>query len=589
MTLVISLGFVLLLGLLIATFIWAKRLEERLAEKEREIIGVRNHCEAEQNRVYAEAQSAVTQAQKLIDAQFAAMQQEAESLRTHYETEARRLHADTQAQLTAMHGEYESLQKFRGLQNAEAQTKLILDEALAQATKLKEDARALLLHSEKLSREERAALLQKATDKDTQADARLSQAIRDAGRIVAEAEKRAEKIGGDAYGALKNKELLENAAAAMRNIIEGYGDKYLIPTHSLLDDLAAEYGYDAAGQSLASAREQSRKMIEEGEAAACEYSDANRRATAIQFVIHAFNGAVDAILTRVKSDNFGTLEQKIRDSYSIVNSEGSAFRNARILPAYLDSRLSELKWAVVVHELAQRDREEQRFLREQERDRLKAEQEQQRKLQEAEKEKDLIRTAMEEAERRFASASAEQRAASEREVNEWRKKFEEATRKELTIAQVTRKGRIYIISNVGSFGEGVYKIGLTRRSVEERVDELGDASVPFEFDIHAVIETENAPALEFKIHQHFLPVRVNKVNMRKEFFRVTLQEIRQTLETLNEVKEVLGSVSWTEKARAQQYFESLDIDNNQETKEKWLKRARAVSERRERAVYSSQA
>ena len=82
----------------------------------------------------------------------------------------------------------------------------------------------------------------------------------------------------------------------MRNVIEGYGDRYIIPTHSVLDDLAIEFGYDAAGQALKSAREQSRRMVEQGEAAACDYVEANRREIAIRFVIDAFNGRVDGIL-----------------------------------------------------------------------------------------------------------------------------------------------------------------------------------------------------------------------------------------------------------------------------------------------------
>jgi hypothetical protein len=377
----------------------------------------------------------------------------------------------------------------------------LLADALKEATGLRAEAQALVEQARDAAANERLAAKETAKDIHEQADARLNQAIRDAGRIMAEAEKRAEKIGGDAYAALRDKELLEQAAEAMRNIIEGYGDRYLVPTHSLLDDLAAEYGYDAAGQSLASAREQSQRMVEQGEAATCDYVEANRRNTAIQFVIHAFNGSVDATLSRVKSDNYGILEQRIRDCFSIVNRDGGAFRNARILPAYLDARLAELKWAVVVQELAQRDREEQRYFKEQERDRLKAEQERQRQLREAEKEKDIIRRAVEDAEKRFAAASAEQKVESEKELTELRKKLEDATKHELTIAQQTSKGRIYIISNIGSFGEGVFKIGLTRRQASERVDELGGASVPFEFDIHAVIETENAPALEYKLHQ----------------------------------------------------------------------------------------
>lgn len=363
-----------------------------------------------------------------------------------------------------------------------------------------------------------------------------------------------------------------------------YGDRYLIPTHSLLDDLAAEYGYDAAGQALASARNQSKRMVEQGEAATCDYVEANRRNTAIQFVIHAFNGSVDATLTRVKRDNYGILEQRIRDSFSIVNKDGSAFRNARILPAYLDARLAELKWAVVVQELVLRDREEQRFQNERRRDEQRAKEEQERQLREAEKEKELIRAAVEEAEKRFAQASAEQKEQSERELQELRQKLTDATTRELTIAQQTNKGRIYIISNVGSFGEGVYKIGLTRRLAEERVYELSSASVPFEFDIHAVIETDHAPALEYKLQKQFLGMRINKINLRKEFFRVSLDDIRQGVIKLEQGKDFNGTVTWTEKAKAQQYYDSLDIEHDSQAKEKWLKRARLIAERRERAA-----
>jgi len=200
----------------------------------------------------------------------------------------------------------------------------------------------------------------------------------------------------------------------------------------------------------------------------------------------------------------------------------------------------------------------------------------------------LIRAAVEEAEKRFAQASAqasaEQKEQSERELQELRQKLTDATTRELTIAQQTNKGRIYIISNVGSFGEGVYKIGLTRRPAEERVDELSSASVPFEFDIHAVLETDNAPALECKLHQQFLAMRINKINLRKEFFRVSLEDIRQQMIKLEQGKDFNGTVTWTEKAKAQQYYDSLDIEKDSQAKEKWMKRARFLVERRERAA-----
>jgi F0F1-type ATP synthase membrane subunit b/b' len=588
MTIFFAIFFALSLGFAIFLLIRNKRLEDDVLRTQNEaqasVAEAQKSADQKIAAMQQESQASVVEAQKLIDQQFAEMQQESERVRQHYETESRKIQEAANALVAKTIKGFEPLRKYEKLRDAEAEAQRQLADALKEATSLRAEAQSLLEQARNAAANERSLAIQKAKDIHEQADARLNQALRDAGRIVAEAEKRAEQIGGDAYTALRDKELLEQAAEAMRNVIDGYGDRYLIPTHSLLDDLAAEYGYDAAGQALASARNQSKRMVEQGEAATCDYVEANRRNTAIQFVIHAFNGSVDATLTRVKRDNYGILEQRIRDSFSIVNKDGSAFRNARILPAYLDARLAELKWAVVVQELVLRDREEQRFQNERRRDEQRAKEEQERQLREAEKEKELIRAAVEEAEKRFAQASAEQKEQSERELQELRQKLTDATTRELTIAQQTNKGRIYIISNVGSFGEGVYKIGLTRRLAEERVYELSSASVPFEFDIHAVIETDHAPALEYKLQKQFLGMRLNKINLRKEFFRVSLDDIRQGVIKLEQGKDFNGTVTWTEKAKAQQYYDSLDIEHDSQAKEKWLKRARLIAERRERAV-----
>lgn len=104
----------------------------------------------------------------------------------------------------------------------------------------------------------------------------------------------------------------------------------------------------------------------------------------------------------------------------------------------------------------------------------------------------------------------------------------EEKNKRLSMAQQTKTGHVYIISNVGSFGEGVFKIGLTRRLEPlDRIRELGDACVPFEFDVHAMILSEDAPALEHALHRHFLASQINKVNPQKEFFRVTIGVLRE--------------------------------------------------------------
>jgi len=146
----------------------------------------------------------------------------------------------------------------------------------------------------------------------------LDSATVQAGTIVEMANKRAEEIAGSAYEAMKNASLYEETVKAMKNIIDGYGDQYIMPGHSLLDDLSEEFGYTEAGNELKKARERTKLMVRNNTAATCEYVEQNRRTTAINFVIDAFTGKVDSILSRVKHDNAGTLEREIRDAFTLV-------------------------------------------------------------------------------------------------------------------------------------------------------------------------------------------------------------------------------------------------------------------------------
>ena len=116
-----------------------------------------------------------------------------------------------------------------------------------------------------------------------------------------------------------------------------------------------------------------------------------------------------------------------------------------------------------------------------------------------------------------------------------------------------RAGYVYIISNVGAFGENVFKIGMTRRlDPQERVDELGDASVPFNFDVHAMIFCDDAPKLEAALHNAFADRKVNYVNQKREFFRVTLDEIKEVVRQNYD-----KTVEFVDVAPAEQYRESL--------------------------------
>lgn len=118
-----------------------------------------------------------------------------------------------------------------------------------------------------------------------------------------------------------------------------------------------------------------------------------------------------------------------------------------------------------------------------------------------------------------------------------------------------RAGYVYIISNIGSFGENIYKIGMTRRlDPMERVDELGDASVPFKFDVHAMIFSDDAPALETALHHAFEKKKVNMINGRREFFNVTLEEIEDVVKANYD-----KTVEFIKIPQAEQYRESQKI------------------------------
>src|SRR5262245_28868430 len=202
--------------------------------------------------------------------------------------------------------------------------------------------------------------------------------------------------------------------------------------------------------------------------------------------------------------------------------------------------------------------------------------EQERALREAAKEEEMLRKAMEQAREQFEHATGQQRAMYEDRLREMDQRLAQALeRKERarSMAQQTKKGHVYIISNVGSFGEGIHKIGLTRRDDPyDRVRELGDSSVPFEYDVHAMILSDDAPKLEHALHTHCLMRQINKVNPRKEFFRATIAEIREEIEELG----ITTGVKWTMTAEAQEYRESMAIEkaikDDPDKREAWINR-----------------
>ncbi|HLP97814.1 MAG TPA: DUF4041 domain-containing protein [Sideroxyarcus sp.] len=460
--------------------------------------------------------------------------------------------------ISALERQLSDLEKYREIVDAHREARDILSNAKSKADAIQVEANEVLNKAKSTAENVRKEANQTAQEKIEQADSKLRAAGEEASRIVASAKHRAEEIAGEAYSAMNRAKEFADTAQAMKNIINGYGDSYIIPSYSLLDDLADEFGYTEAGKKLKEARDNSRAMVKAGMAATCDYVETNRKETAIRFVVDAFNGKVDSILSRSKADNHGKLEQEIRDAFSLVNYNGTAFRNAKITDQYLTTRLNELKWAATAHALKDEEREEQRRLRDQIREEEKARREFERAIKDAAKEEDAIKKAMEKVQQQVAAANEAQRAEFETKLHELEAKLkaaEEKNQRALSMAQQTRTGHVYVISNIGSFGEDVFKIGMTRRlEPNDRIRELGDASVPFEFDVHAMIYSEDAPTLERKLHRHFLRQQINKVNPRKEFFRLGLADIRREVESFGVL------THWTMTAEAQHYRESLRIE-----------------------------
>lgn len=205
----------------------------------------------------------------------------------------------------------------------------------------------------------------------------------------------------------------------------------------------------------------------------------------------------------------------------------------------------------------ERAKEEQRAIREQ----MRQEAEERRALEaekkKIEKEESKFQGQIAQLEEQLASADAEKVAQLEARLAELQSQLSAVKEKKdvITTLQNGKAGNVYVISNLGSFGDNVFKIGMTRRMVpQERIDELGDASVPFPFDVHSFIFSDDASTLETKIHKMLNDRRVNKVNLRKEFFHITIDE----LEAL--VGELAPTAEFKRTMLAEQYRQSLSID-----------------------------
>lgn len=272
--------------------------------------------------------------------------------------------------------------------------------------------------------------------------------------------------------------------------------------------------------------------------------------------LRAFNGECESLIAKVKWNNVNQMKERIKKSFGTINKIGES-QTVTIQPEYLDLKLKELTLEYEYQLKKQKEKEELRAAQEALREEEKARREFEQAQKEAEKEEANYQKALDKARKEMVQATGDKHNNLLAQIQKLEQELQEAhDRKEraLSMAQQTKRGHVYIISNIGSFGEQVYKIGMTRRlEPEDRIKELGDASVPFQFDVHAMIFSEDAPNLENELHKAFANRKVNMLNYRKEFFKVTLDEIEQ------KVKEIGLETEFIRIPEAMEYRETIAI------------------------------
>ncbi len=261
-----------------------------------------------------------------------------------------------------------------------------------------------------------------------------------------------------------------------------------------------------------------------------------------RLTMRAFNNECEAAIANIRWNNAAAMEKRILNAAKQIDSANSSM-NLCINDKYIAQKLEEL------------------FLTHEYREQLKVEKEERAELARAEREEKKLLADAEAAERKereyqkLLDKARSEVGADQGRIAELEAQLAEAHamgERARAMAEMTRSGYVYVISNIGSFGEDVVKIGLTRRlEPDDRVRELGDASVPFGFDTHAMIYSDEAPALENALHKEFADRRINMSNMRKEFFRVELAEVEDA------VRKLAPDANFFTDREAQEWHETL--------------------------------
>lgn len=275
----------------------------------------------------------------------------------------------------------------------------------------------------------------------------------------------------------------------------------------------------------------------------------------IRQILRSFNNECEAAINKVRFSNIDSIRKRINRSFDQLNKLNET-NKVRITKKFLNLKLDELDLA---YEYEKKKEEEKEALRE-ERERIREEKRLQKEISSKKKilDKDIThyQQMIEELQSKLSSLE------DEVEMNDLHKEIaslqgnielKESEKEELDYREAhATAGYVYVISNIGAFGEEIIKIGVTRRlNPYDRITELSSASVPFRFDIHAMIFSYEAYELETELHTKFNEKRVNRVNMRKEFFNISISEIK---EILSEYKDL--TIDFNEVPEAEEFRES---------------------------------
>lgn len=385
---------------------------------------------------------------------------------------------------------------------------------------------------------------------------------------IIDIDKEFEKVSAEKLGLEKSIEELRSSYSEKKIIFDKLVKEAAIYDEEIelaeLGFYKPHYDYDTSErykEEIALAKSKQKKMISDKTAIICntEWEVSGSKAKGrtmtnrgIRLTARAFNNECESATSNVAWNNAERMEQRIEKAFASINKLNES-STIVISTKYLQLKINELRLAHEYKEKKKLEKEEQAEIRRQMREEAKLEQEVEKAQKDEEKYQKLLDKAKIEAEN---STGAKLEKLQDK-INALGKELEEAhikNERAKSMAQQTKTGHIYVISNIGSFGEYVYKIGMTRRlDPLDRVKELGDASVPFIFDVHALIYSEDAPSMEKSLHKTFDLKRVNLVNNRKEFFNLSLDDIEK------EVKKISKEATFILTAEAREYKESNAI------------------------------